>query len=70
MPAAWNARTISRNSIDLAVLGAAGGVGGLRGGEGDAVVAPEIPQPLAGRRVDEGAIVTRRTRGSAAARRP
>ena len=57
MPAAWKARTISRNSCDLAVLRAAGGVGRLRGGEGDAVVAPEVAQLLAGQRVDERAVV-------------
>ena len=33
--------------VDLAVLLAAGGVGGLGRGEGDAVVAPEVPQPFA-----------------------
>ena len=42
--------------VDLAVLGAGGGVGGLGGGEGDAVVAPEIAQPLAGVGIDERAI--------------
>ena len=36
--------------VDLAVLGDGGGVGRLRGGEGDAVVAPEVAQRLAGRR--------------------
>ena len=43
--------------VDLAVLAAAGGVGRLGRREGDAVVAPEVPQPLAGLRVGEGTIV-------------
>ena len=36
---------------------AGGGVGRLRGGEGDRVVAPEVRQLLAGQRVDERAVV-------------
>ena len=48
---------MSRNSLTWSCSRPAGGVGGLGGGEGDAVVAPEIPQLLAGQRVGERAIV-------------
>ena len=56
MPAAWKARTISRNSLTWPCSRPAGGVGGLGGGEGDAVVAPEVAQLLAGERVGERAV--------------
>src|SRR5262249_10478321 len=42
---------------DLVVLDGARGIRGLRRRESDAVVAPEIPQPLAGQRIRERAIV-------------
>ena len=48
---------MSRNSLPVAgVLGGCG-VGRLGRGEGDAVVAPEVAQLLAGQRVDERAVV-------------
>src|SRR5262249_2019131 len=43
--------------VDLPVVGAAGGIGGLGGPKGNAIVAPEIPQLLAGEWVGKRAIV-------------
>src|SRR5262245_19610949 len=42
--------------VDLVELGGTSGITGLRSGKGDAVIAPEIEEPLAGLGIDERAV--------------
>ena len=57
MPVSWNALTIPQNSRNGCVALPVARVGRLGRREGDRVVAPEVPQLLAGQRVDERAVV-------------